>query len=188
MCVPLTEPPITRHLDPLSTSSAAKPRETTFSPRIHFIRAALDTVCRDSPRRFRQFLACTLIATACVLTAIPTATADVLVVTDQSHPVNADPDVRVIELDAPVRMEEELAADLPSDAKQATAIVWQRLKIGGEALNHRLALAYQGVLDAWRLGIVKLPAVVVDRQYVVYGEPDVKRAVARINEYRSTHL
>jgi len=29
--------------------------------------------------------------------------------------------------------------------------------------------------------------VVVDRRYVVYGEPDVSRAIARINAYRSTH-
>ena len=36
------------------------------------------------------------------------------------------------------------------------------------------------------LGIAKIPAVVVDRRYVVYGEPDVSRAVARINAYRST--
>ncbi|HCG1212261.1 TPA: DUF1525 domain-containing protein, partial [Pseudomonas aeruginosa] len=27
--------------------------------------------------------------------------------------------------------------------------------------------------------------VVVDRRYVVYGEPDVSRAVARINAYQS---
>jgi len=45
--------------------------------------------------------------------------------------------------------------------------------------------AYQGVADAWGLGIVKIPAVVVDRRYVVYGEPDVARAVARIDAYRS---
>jgi len=32
----------------------------------------------------------------------------------------------------------------------------------------------------------KIPAVVVDRRYVVYGEPDVPRAVARIDAYRST--
>ncbi|NQB78478.1 DUF1525 domain-containing protein, partial [Pseudomonas aeruginosa] len=31
----------------------------------------------------------------------------------------------------------------------------------------------------------KIPAVVVDRRYVVYGEPDVSRAVARINAYQS---
>ena len=52
--------------------------------------------------------------------------------------------------------------------------------------NGRIGHAYQGVADAWGLGIAKIPAVVVDRRYVVYGEPDVSRAVARINAYRST--
>jgi len=36
---------------------------------------------------------------------------------------------------------------------------------------------------AW--GIAAIPAVVVDRRYVVYGEPDVARAVARIDAHRS---
>ena len=85
-----------------------------------------------------------------------TAAADVLVVTDSRHPV------------------------------QAPALVRQRLHDGGEALQRRIGHAYQGVADAWGLGIAKIPAVVVDRRYVVYGEPDVSRAVARINAYRST--
>ena len=38
--------------------------------------------------------------------------------------------------------------------------------------------------DAWSLGVTKIPAVVVDRRYVVYGETDVSRALARIEEYR----
>jgi len=34
------------------------------------------------------------------------------------------------------------------------------------------------------LGLAKVPAVVVDRRYVVYGETDVARAVARIESHR----
>ncbi|MCL6641681.1 MAG: TIGR03757 family integrating conjugative element protein [Candidatus Rokubacteria bacterium] len=48
----------------------------------------------------------------------------------------------------------------------------------------RIGSAYQGVADAWGLGLAKVPAVVVDRRYVVYGEPDVARAVARIESHR----
>lgn len=62
----------------------------------------------------------------------------------------------------------------------------QRLYDGGEALQRRIGHAYQGVADAWGLGIAKIPAVVIDRRYVVYGEPDVPHAVARIDAYRST--
>lgn len=115
------------------------------------------------------------------------AAADVLVVTDSRHPVQAPAGVRVIELDQATRIEVELAAHLPADPQQAAALVRQRLHDGGEALQRRIGHAYQGVADAWGLGIAKIPAVVVDRRYVVYGEPDVSRAVALINAYRSTH-
>ena len=101
-------------------------------------------------------------------------------------PVQAPPGVQVIELDQAARIEVELAAHLPADPQQAAALVRQRLHDGGEALQRRIGHAYQGVADAWGLGIAKIPAVVVDRRYVVYGEPDVPRAVARINAYRST--
>ncbi|HGM8104108.1 MAG: TIGR03757 family integrating conjugative element protein [Gammaproteobacteria bacterium HGW-Gammaproteobacteria-9] len=112
--------------------------------------------------------------------------ADVLVVTDSRHPVQALAGVRVIELDQPAHIEAELTAHLPADPAQAEALVRQRLLDGGADLQRRIGQAYQGVADAWGLGIVKIPAVVVDRRYVVYGEPDVARAVARIDAYRSS--
>jgi integrating conjugative element protein (TIGR03757 family) len=101
--------------------------------------------------------------------------------------LEAPTDVHVIELDAPAHIELELALDLPSNLTQAAAIVQQRLTNGGAELQHRLAAAYQGLTVAWNLGITKIPAVVVDQRYVVYGEPNVPRALARIDEYRRTH-
>ncbi len=111
--------------------------------------------------------------------------ADVLVVTDSHHPVQSMADARVVELDLPARIEAELSAGLPANPGQAAAIVRQRLGEGKDELQRRIGGAYQGVADAWGLGIAKIPAVVVDRRYVVYGEPDVARAVARIDAYRS---
>lgn len=122
----------------------------------------------------------------CLALLAPVAvSADVLVVTDSHHPVQAPADVRIIELDQPARIEAELAANLPSDPDRAAALVQQRLRDGGDALQRRIGQSYQGVADAWGLGISKLPAVVVDRRYVVYGEADVAHAVARIDVYRS---
>ncbi|WP_425609793.1 TIGR03757 family integrating conjugative element protein [Xanthomonas arboricola] len=116
------------------------------------------------------------------MTATATA-AEIWVITVQVHPVTGDADRRIL-LDAPGRLEAELAAGLPSDPNRAAAIVQQRLKQGGADLQRRLAAAHQGVTDAWSLGITKVPAVIVDRRYVVYGEPDVARAVARIEQHR----
>ena len=114
------------------------------------------------------------------------AAAEVLVITDSGHPVQVAAGTRVIELDLPARIEAELAAGLPTDPTQAAAIVQQRLREGGQDLQRRIGRAYQDVTQAWGLGITKVPAVVVDRRYVVYGEPDVARAAARIETYRRT--
>jgi integrating conjugative element protein (TIGR03757 family) len=110
--------------------------------------------------------------------------ADVLVVTDSRHPVKPMGSERVIELDQPSRIEAELSLGLPSDPGQGADLVRQRLV---RDQLQRMGRAYHGVADAWGLGIAKVPAVVVDRRYVVYGEPDVARAVARINAYQATH-
>ena len=136
----------------------------------------------DLPAASRRPLAAVL----CLALLAPVAVAaDVLVVTDSRHPVQAPAGVRVIELDQPAHIEAELTARLPADPAQAEALVRQRLLDGGADLQRRIGQAYQGVADAWGLGVVKIPAVVVYRRYVVYGEPDVTRAVARIDTYRS---
>ena len=116
-----------------------------------------------------------------------TFAADVLVVTDSRHPVKTMGGERLIELDEAHRIEAELSAQLPADSEQATVVVKRRLSSGGADLQRRIASAYQGVTDAWSLGITSIPAVVVDQRYVVYGEPDVARAVARVEQYRRTH-
>jgi len=114
-----------------------------------------------------------------------TFAANVVVVTDSRHPVKTMGGERLIELDEGPRIEAELSAQLPADPEQATAIVKRRLNNGGADLQRRIASAYQGVADAWSLGVTSIPAVVVDQRYVVYGEPDVARAVARIAQHRS---
>jgi integrating conjugative element protein (TIGR03757 family) len=134
--------------------------------------------------RYRLLRRCAAIG-LCMLTAGAGAmAADIRVFTDRNHLITVPAGVRMIALDAPARIESELAVDLPADPAQAAAIVQRRLKDGGAALQRRLADAYQGVTDAWSLGITKIPAIVVDRRYVVYGERDVARALAHIEAYR----
>jgi integrating conjugative element protein (TIGR03757 family) len=130
-------------------------------------------------------------AVLCIAWLSPVAiAADIIVVTDSHHPVQVAPQAlahtRVIELDLPTRIEAELAARLPADPDKAAALLRQRLHEGGDSLQQRLRHAYQDVIDARQLGIAKIPAVVVDRRHVVYGEPNVVRAIARIATHRST--
>jgi len=116
------------------------------------------------------------------------ATAEVWVVTDSSHPVTGSDFVqRVIQLDAAQHIESELSANLPKDPQQAAGIVQQRLNQGGDTLQQRLRAAYQGITDAWSMGITTLPAVVVDQRYVVYGEANLDQALTVIDQYRREH-
>ncbi|HEJ2500996.1 TIGR03757 family integrating conjugative element protein [Pseudomonas aeruginosa] len=127
------------------------------------------------------------LATAIAILALATraAAAEVWVVTDSHHPVLGQADRHLI-LDAAAVLEAELADNLPTDSERANAIVQQRVKQGGTDLQRRIGTAYQDITDAWSLGITRIPAIVVDRRYVVYGETDVARAVARIDQYRRT--
>ena len=129
-------------------------------------------------------LLCTLSTALCCQSA---ATADVLVVTDSHHPVQTVSGAQVIELDRPAHIEAGLSAELPTTPTAAAVVARQRLHEGGAALQHQMTTAYQNVADAWSLGVAKIPAVVVGRRYVVYGEADVARAVAHISTYRSEH-
>jgi integrating conjugative element protein (TIGR03757 family) len=65
--------------------------------------------------------------------------------------------------------------------------VRQRFTDGGTALQQRMQRAYQGITDAWSLGITTIPAVVVGGRYVLYGETNIDRALARIAQYRKDH-
>ncbi|UOB56995.1 TIGR03757 family integrating conjugative element protein [Burkholderia pyrrocinia] len=134
-------------------------------------------------RRTSRYLPIAAPVAVALLLSPAFASAQVWVITDRQHPVQGKPD-RLIELDAPPRIEQELTAGLPRDSSQAAALVQRRLNQGGNALQQRLGNAYQGVADAWSLGVQKIPAVVVDKRYVVYGETDVARAVARIAQHR----
>ncbi|MBB6366717.1 integrating conjugative element protein (TIGR03757 family) [Xanthomonas sacchari] len=110
---------------------------------------------------------------------------DVRIFTDEAHPVAIVPGATVVELDAPARLVSELSAGLPVDPQRAEAMLRQRLASPGFAdRQKKIGLAYQAVADAYSLGVAKLPAVVVDGRYVVYGDADTRRALGCIAAYR----
>ncbi|NNB02957.1 TIGR03757 family integrating conjugative element protein [Pseudomonas fragi] len=128
---------------------------------------------------------CRLLPLSLVLLPV-TVPADALVVTDKTHPVTAVVGTRIVLLDQQHHLETELSRALPSDPQQAAAIIQNRLNSpSGKRLQSDLAKAQQALTDAWSMGIEKIPAVVVDRRYVVYGEPDVTKALDLINRARS---
>ncbi|WP_437610005.1 TIGR03757 family integrating conjugative element protein [Erwinia sp. V71] len=138
---------------------------------------------QSGPIRFPWAVASAL-CVALGLAGQTASAAEVTVFTDRSVTLKSTDGANVVHLDAAQEIEASLAADLPADPHLAQAIVQGRLQQGGPQLQRDLASAWQGVADAWSLSISTVPAVVVDRRYVIYGEPDVARAVARIEAYR----
>ncbi|PWV73327.1 TIGR03757 family integrating conjugative element protein [Halomonas sp. A11-A] len=88
--------------------------------------------------------------------------------------VNVPSGVAVIELDASGRLDAELSQDLPADPELAEAMMRERMATPEwQETADRYADSYLGLARAWQLGIEKVPAVVIDGRYVIYGQPDV---------------
>ena len=112
-----------------------------------------------------------------LLDAASAALAGTEVFTVAGVPVTHVPDnATVVELDKPSRLDKQLSQGLPDKKDTAARAVQKRLAGFKEAYGE----AYSGLMRAWRLGVTKVPAVVVDGTYVVYGQPDVTAAVAEI--------
>lgn len=122
-----------------------------------------------------------LLSVVITLTASTVVAETVIVVTDSTHPISNIPSgARLIKLDRPLQLHEKLSANLPNDPAQAAQIASSRLAVSGNELQ----TALQEVVDAWALGIVKVPAVVLGN-YVVYGVTDVAQATALIKAYQA---
>ena len=125
---------------------------------------------------------------ALVLAACPGPAAlagDVVAFTLSSMPLRAG-GAHVHVLDARDGHAAAFGADLPDDPERALAEARRRMATpAGRAALARIAEAGAGNALAARLGIEKLPAVVVDGRYVVYGVRDVARAVERVEAWRA---
>lgn len=129
---------------------------------------------------------CHRLSAAALLCACAGAQAETWVITDYAHPVVNSGSARVILLDEQQRLEDHLTSRLPADPSKAREAIQAYLSSAeGMQFQHRLASAQQGATDAWSIGVEKVPAVVVDRGHVVYGESDVDQAVRRIRTFRS---
>ena len=115
------------------------------------------------------------------------AHAGTVIYTDHAHPVTGEvsPDVTVTELDAPDRLQSQLFGTLSTNPAQAeqqarAVIASPSFRQGQQAL----AASYAGVAHAWSLGLEKVPAVVFDDKWVVYGTTDVAAAQAKLSAWR----
>lgn len=121
-----------------------------------------------------------------LLSAAACAQGETWVVTDRAHPVINTANHRLILLDEQRRLEADLTSRLPSEQTLAAATIQAYLASPeGTCFQQELTQAQQGITDAWSVGVEKIPAVVVDRRYVVYGVADVAKAIALVDRARS---
>lgn len=104
------------------------------------------------------------------------------VFTIAGEPVSNVPDtVPVIELDAPARLDARVSEGLSADLETAQSTIRERMTSPEwQEVMQRYGDLYTGVTRAWMLQVEKLPAVVVDGRYVVYGQHNVMAAVEDI--------
>ncbi|EPZ8126203.1 TIGR03757 family integrating conjugative element protein [Yersinia enterocolitica] len=108
-----------------------------------------------------------------------------VIYTDGSYPVSAiSPDIPIVYLDAPDRVQREIFGSLPTDPVQAEKQVHKLIASPIFKLQH---VAYQGIMKAWSLGLEKYPAVVFDDQWVVYGTTDIDMATQQFTIWRETN-
>ncbi|EAX6828131.1 TIGR03757 family integrating conjugative element protein [Salmonella enterica] len=104
--------------------------------------------------------------------------ASIAVYTDRHHPpINVSPDTRVVYLDAADQQQQNMFGPLAKTPvlaeRQALSVIhaadWSQQQVA-------LVQAYQGLIQAWQLGLKKYPAVVFDGRDVVYGTADIALA------------
>ncbi|OLY75700.1 hypothetical protein AU074_21760 [Pseudomonas sp. ATCC PTA-122608] len=106
------------------------------------------------------------------------------VITDSAHPIEATNEIRLILIDQLSALEDELSSGLPSSSAAAEAMFGERMTA---QMSARIENAHQDIVDAWSLGLTKIPAVVADGKYVIYGDSNVERALTKIQLYREAH-
>jgi len=109
--------------------------------------------------------------------------ASIILVTNTANPLQNIPDgARVINLDESIELYQRLSDNLPNDPQRAEQLVRSRLTTLGTAYQQKIQRTLQDALDAYQLGVKKIPAVIQDNRYVVYGEPDVSVALQLIKQ------
>ena len=75
-----------------------------------------------------------------------------------------------------------LSQNLPANAKEAKRVVLERMHRLGKGDQDRLRQSAEALLLALQLGVERYPAVVFERQCVVYGVTDLLRAYTLFRE------
>ncbi|MDN8600317.1 TIGR03757 family integrating conjugative element protein [Citrobacter sp. S2-9] len=117
-----------------------------------------------------------------------TSPAQTVIYTTSRYPVvNPQPGVPVQILEDVSQLEQVLFPTLSQNPQQAEQQARLRMQQPDwRTQEARLTRAYQALLDAYTLGIEKVPAVVFDERDVVYGTSDVALAQKKRDAWRES--
>lgn len=93
-------------------------------------------------------------------------------------PQNMPPIAVLVEIDAAGRLDALLSEQLPDEPEQA--IAYMQTVMSSQQwhdISQQLKKAYTGLARAKQLGIEKIPAIVINSEFVVYGDLDVESVV-----------
>lgn len=113
----------------------------------------------------------------------------VLYTTHDRPPESRDDTVEVVYLDAADTLQDEWfhQQGIELSEENAPQIIALLQSSKWQAQESRLTQAYQGIIQAWQLGVARVPAVVVDDQWVVYGLTDIHRAQKEIHQFQQVN-
>jgi len=91
----------------------------------------------------------------------------------------------VYAVDGIARFERALSEQLPGAPGPAQRLVAQRLARLDQAASRQLQLAATGLAKAAQYGVDRLPAIVIDGRWVVYGLTDVRAALEHLHAWQA---
>ncbi|EFV1988362.1 TIGR03757 family integrating conjugative element protein [Salmonella enterica] len=121
------------------------------------------------------------------LTSVPVP-AQTVIYTTARYPVeNPEPGVVIQVLEDIHSLEQSLFPVLSQHPERAEQQAREQMKQPDwREQEARLTRAYQSLLDAYALGVEKVPAVVLDERYVVYGTTDIRVAEKKRDTWQET--
>ncbi len=99
--------------------------------------------------------------------------------------VNTLPGTLVYDIDAIDALTESLSVGLPADPARAQRIAQQRFEAMGEAQRASLEHAARVLGQAAHYRLEKAPAIVIEREAVIYGVSDVAQALKIYRRWRA---
>ncbi|HED13283.1 MAG TPA: TIGR03757 family integrating conjugative element protein [Gammaproteobacteria bacterium] len=86
-------------------------------------------------------------------------------------------DLQVYELEGIQLVEAALSKDLPADPNQSKSLTLRRFQVLDDQLRERMHRSAIGIAKMMQYGLDRYPAIVFDRQVVVYGVTDLQVAL-----------